>query len=281
MVGSCRSVLVPIRISTEPGGGSSSVLRKQLADSSLRSSASSMTTTLPRPRADLSEKSGTTRASARSGILPFSGGRAAVRKSGWVPASTWTQDGQRSQPPVGRPRAAPRTAAPWPVRRRTAVCRRRAGRRRGRRGPAGRGAPPGANASTRASCPRMRCQDTAPPPARTSACDAASTDRACVHDANAIRPRSASARKPCAHRAHDRPRRGSRCGRPAAPRARPPAPAAGRARGQVRLQAAGGEQADLPQLLRVQAARVALVDDVGEQKRSDNDDLAARPARAG
>jgi hypothetical protein len=56
MVGNCRSGLLPIRIRTEPDGGSSRVLRKQLADSSLRSSASSMMTTLPRPRADFSEK---------------------------------------------------------------------------------------------------------------------------------------------------------------------------------------------------------------------------------
>ncbi len=39
-----------MRMSNDRGGGSSRVFRKQLADSSLKSSAPSMTTTLPRPR---------------------------------------------------------------------------------------------------------------------------------------------------------------------------------------------------------------------------------------
>ncbi len=94
MVGFWRSVLLPIRMSTEPGGGSSSVLRKQLADSSLRSSASSMTTTLPRPRAGFKEKCWHNSRIKAIGNSADSGGRAEVKKSGWVPASTWAHAGQ-------------------------------------------------------------------------------------------------------------------------------------------------------------------------------------------
>ena len=74
MVGSCRSGLVPTRTISERGGGSSSVLRKALADSSLKSSASSSTATLPRPRADFREKAAAARASASIGHSCLSGG---------------------------------------------------------------------------------------------------------------------------------------------------------------------------------------------------------------
>ena len=53
IVSSCASADVPIRIRTEPGGGSSRVFRKALAASSFRSSASSTIATLRVPRARL------------------------------------------------------------------------------------------------------------------------------------------------------------------------------------------------------------------------------------
>ena len=55
-----------------------------------------MMTTLPRPRAAFSEKCWHSSRINSIGNSAFSGGRAAVKKSGCVPASIWTQDGQWS-----------------------------------------------------------------------------------------------------------------------------------------------------------------------------------------
>ncbi len=57
IVGNCRSALVPIRIITDLGGGSSSVFKRQLAPASFRKSASSINATRRPPMKGLSAMS--------------------------------------------------------------------------------------------------------------------------------------------------------------------------------------------------------------------------------
>ncbi len=97
IVGSCLSALVPIRIKSELGGGSSSVFSRQFALSSLRKSASSMMATLRPPMKGLSaiswhKPSRIRRASsptkAANGIVLLSAGFSMRIRSGCVCAST-------------------------------------------------------------------------------------------------------------------------------------------------------------------------------------------------
>ena len=88
----CRSGSGP-----SPAGGSSRVLRKALAASSFRSSASSTMATLRRPLIGLRPRSRQRSRITRIGSSCLSSGRATRRRSGWVPAITWRQPGHSPQ----------------------------------------------------------------------------------------------------------------------------------------------------------------------------------------
>ncbi len=94
IVGNCVSVDVASRMSTDPGGGSSSDFSRQLADSSFSRSASSIRHTRPRPRAGRRARFATTCWATSTTNSCLSSGRVNTAKSGCVSAITWAHAGQ-------------------------------------------------------------------------------------------------------------------------------------------------------------------------------------------
>src|SRR5262249_42392043 len=249
---------LPIRISTERGGGSSSVLRKQLADSSLRSSASSRMTTLPRPRAVFREKRWHRSRMTSMGNSRASSGRPMQKKSGCVPASTWTQEGHTSQASstgdAGRSHrsvlasSVAKSFLPTPC----GPVKRQAWARRPRWMTRWK-------ARMRASCPRTRCQDTRYLLANECLHDIRC--RAGIEDLDSVGPSPGLDEEALAH--------ALMVGVLATFEAIGRAIAAGAGlfqgqvehEGEVRFQPSRGQVTGVTELVRIEAARVTLVDD--------------------